>query len=321
MVLDWHHNDEGKPEMASTKKSKPEPTAEQRAEWAAQREADVKAATQQITALVEGITSGEEWKRYLAFGARFHHYSFNNMLWLWAQAQQREMSPSRFAGFSTWKDMGHPVKKGEKAFSVLAPVLVAMKPEDKGYEPGKKKVIGFRLVRRTFDISQAERSEEIASASAPQYDVSSTSGEVPPQMWLAIEKASRDNGYPMVWGTPSGGAEGMTVPGAIVLSERFKFNPHGALVAFHEMAHSLLHMEADYDYAAHRGVAETEAEAVAFVVASAYGIDASGSSAGYIAGWSKDDPKAIITAGTRIMRTAHKIIEAIDAEMNGEQAE
>lgn len=296
--------------MATKTKTRTAPTAEQKA----QREQDVKAATERITSLVEGIATSDDWKRYLTFGARFHSYSFNNMLWLWAQAELRGVSPRRFAGFAAWSEMGHPVKKGEKAFSVLAPVLIAMKPEDKGYEPGKKKVVGFRLVRRTFDVSQVERGEEIAtSAKPPQYDVTTTSGEVTSAMWGAIALVSADNGYPITWGTPTAAAEGMTTKGSIVLHKRFRGTAHGALVAFHEIAHSLLHMSEDFDYGKHRGVAETEAEAVAFVVASAFGIDGSGSSAGYIAGWGKGDPKVVVAAGTRIMKTAHQIIEAIDA--------
>lgn len=291
--------------MASTK------TAEDRA-------AEVKAATNRITELVTGISTPEQWKAYLEFGARFHNYSFNNLLWLWAQAEKRGMQPRRFAGFSTWSEMKHPVKKGEKAFSVLAPSLVAMKPGEKGYEPGKKKVIGFRMVRRTFDVSQVEGGEDVPTASAAGYDVKTTTGDVTPAMWLGIEKVSRANGYPMIWDALTG-VEGYTEKGRIVLAERFKYSAHGALVAFHEMAHSLLHMAEDYGYAAHRGIAETEAEAVAFVVASAYGINAEGSSAGYISGWAQGDPKVIITAGTRIMRTAHQIIEAIDASLTVEE--
>ena len=72
--------------------------------------------------LAEGIShlaSTEEWRRYLSFQSRFHRYSFGNVLLIAAQCP----GATRVAGFSTWRKMGRPVRKGEKAIWILAPMV------------------------------------------------------------------------------------------------------------------------------------------------------------------------------------------------------
>lgn len=64
--------------------------------------------------LVEGVQrfySSETWKTFLTFQAKFHTYSFSNVVLIWMQCPHA----SHVAGFSKWKEVGRRVKKGEKA--------------------------------------------------------------------------------------------------------------------------------------------------------------------------------------------------------------
>ncbi len=56
---------------------------------------------------------------YLGAMARFHNYSFGNIL---AIARQRPTA-TRVAGIRTWNELGRFVKKGEKGIQILAPIV------------------------------------------------------------------------------------------------------------------------------------------------------------------------------------------------------
>ena len=69
--------------------------------------------------LLEQLEAGksETLTAYLAAMARFHAYSFGNILSI---ARQRPTA-TRVAGFHTWEELGRFVKRGEKGISSLAP--------------------------------------------------------------------------------------------------------------------------------------------------------------------------------------------------------
>ena len=71
--------------------------------------------------LIEQVEAGksETLAAYLTAMARFHNYSFGNIV---AIARQRPTA-TRVAGFGTWKEMGRFVKRGEKGIQILAPMI------------------------------------------------------------------------------------------------------------------------------------------------------------------------------------------------------
>src|ERR1700678_1847550 len=83
---------------------------------------------QAVDYLIQQLEAGksETLTAYLGAMARFHNYSFGNIL---AIAQQRPTA-TRVAGFGTWKEMGRFVKKGEKGIQILAPMLGYRRKKD-----------------------------------------------------------------------------------------------------------------------------------------------------------------------------------------------
>jgi hypothetical protein len=82
-----------------------------------------------------------------------------------------------------------------------------------------------------------------------------------------------------------------------------------AKTTIHELAHVLLeHTEDMAEYAEHRGLMETEAESVAYVVAGLLGFNTAAYSVGYIAGWADGDTDLIKSTAARVLRTAHQIV-------------
>jgi hypothetical protein len=83
---------------------------------------------QAVDYLIQQLEAGksEILTAYLGAMARFHNYSFGNIL---AIARQRPTA-TRVAGFGTWKEMGRFVKKGDKGIQILAPMIGYRRKED-----------------------------------------------------------------------------------------------------------------------------------------------------------------------------------------------
>ena len=88
---------------------------------------------------------------------------------------------------------------------------------------------------------------------------------------------------------------------------------HRAKTLAHELVHALLHEDSD----AERGLKELEAESVAFVVCDALGIQADDWTFGYVVGWAGGGDAALAAikaAGTRIQRTAERILSGLELD-------
>jgi len=90
---------------------------------------------------------------------------------------------------------------------------------------------------------------------------------------------------------------------------------HTVVSPAHEIAHTYLHDPADgFDYAGCRGQAEIEAEAVAYIVATALGVEAAEPySATYLAGWANGDTGKVRAAADRVTTTARTLLAALDS--------
>jgi len=86
----------------------------------------------------------------------------------------------------------------------------------------------------------------------------------------------------------------------------------------HELGHALLHAESEYRTASPRSIKELEAESIAFVILSNFGIDSGDYSFGYLATWGGGEEalRSIQVSGERIRHAAHQIITWIE-ELGG----
>lgn len=85
-----------------------------------------------------------------------------------------------------------------------------------------------------------------------------------------------------------------------------------AKTILHETAHMLLHQGLpEGEYGRHRGIYETEAESVAYVVAKYMGMDTGEYSIRYVAGWSDADPKLVRSTAEHVRKAADEIITAL----------
>ena len=68
---------------------------------------------------IKDLSKSGNWEQYLKVQSRFHRYSFGNVVMILSQFQDA----TRVAGYRAWQDMGRQVRKGEKAITILAPII------------------------------------------------------------------------------------------------------------------------------------------------------------------------------------------------------
>jgi hypothetical protein len=232
---------------------------------------------QAVDFLLQQLEAGksETLTAYLAAMARFHRYSFGNIL---AIARQRP-NASRVAGFHTWKELGRFVKKGEKGIQILAPMVAKRRRKDAAeqeYTPNQDTkpapmLIGFRAVY-VFDVAQTEGAE------LPEFE-HNISGEVGAHRERLIAFLDGQN-IALEFNERIAPALGVSYGGRIALlpgqSQAQEFT-----TLVHEAAHELLH-KTERRTMTTATVRETEAEAVAFIVGQAIGLEIGTASSDYI---------------------------------------
>src|SRR5690606_15548025 len=85
----------------------------------------------------------------------------------------------------------------------------------------------------------------------------------------------------------------------------------------HELAHVLMHGPDQEEARQHRGIAEVEAESVALMVGAAHGMDTTGYTIPYVAGWAanvdgKEPVEVVKATGERVWKTAAGILDQLD---------
>jgi hypothetical protein len=272
---------------------------------------------QAVDYLIEQLEAGksETLTAYLGAMARFHNYSFGNIL---AIARQRPTA-TRVAGFGTWKEMGRFVKKGEKGIQILAPMIGYRRKKDDveqdryaSAEP-QPMLIGFRAVY-VFDVAQTEGED------LPEFEHNIT-GEVGAHRDQLITFLAQQN-IALEFNEKIAPALGVSYGGKIaLLPGQSKAEEFTTLV--HETAHELLH-KAERRTMTTATVRETEAEAVAFIVGQSVGLDMGTASSDYIQMYAGN--AALLAERLEVIqRTSAVILAAIQprepADENGTVAE
>lgn len=248
------------------------------------------------------LVTSEDWAAMLETAAKFHRYSFRNVLLI---AMQRP-DATRVAGYNAWKGLGRQVRKGEKGIAILAPMTYRATRENQAGEVEETRVVrGFRVVH-VFDLAQTE-GEEVADVRPELLE-----GEGSSLAWGAVEALVKDLGYIVYRYIPEGGANGFCDHEGRRIVVRDDVSGLQALkTLIHEAAHATMHAAAEERST--RDVLEVEAESVAYVVCSALGLDTSGYSLPYVARWANGDLKLVSQTADRVVKAAGRILDALES--------
>jgi antirestriction protein ArdC len=252
-------------------------------------------ASKAIEQLGQALASGQSGalKQYLGAIARFHRYSWHNVMLIATQ----KPAATHVAGFNTWHKLGRFVKKGEKGITILAPA-VRHKAEDAERTDESSTTVGFRAAY-VFDISQTDGRElpEIGRVSGDPRDYRERLGKFVAAQGIALE-----------YSEAIAPARGVSSGGTITLFPGLSPAEEFATLA-HEVAHEMMHRE-ERRTSTTKCIRETEAEAVAFVVCSAVGLDTGTAAQDYI-GLYGGDATLLAESLQYVQQASSQILNAI----------
>lgn len=261
-------------------------------------------------ALARGHSAG--LKSYLKFLSGFHNYSFRNMMLIFMQNPEASM----VAGFQAWKKIGRHVRRGEKALRILAPIVRKRKADDSdsakaGQQESdvqpKRVITGFRMAS-VFDVSQTEGED------LPEFG--GYSGD-PAENLDRLKQFVACKDIELLMENPGGGALGVSEDGRIKVRPDLSPADTFAVLA-HEVAHELLHKgERRKDTTS--SIRETEAEAVAYAVCCAVGLEDHSRASDYIQ-LHQGDSEKFQQSLEFIRRTASKILQGLQNQQEAGDA-
>ncbi|WP_434066898.1 DUF6782 family putative metallopeptidase [Streptococcus sp. VTCC 12886] len=269
----------------------------------------------------EGIKNyfdSDLYKTYLEAMGKFWNYSASNVMLMFMQ----NPNITHVASFKKWQnDFERTVQKGQKALWIFAPYEYKLKDKNgefKRDENGEiEKGRGFRLVP-VFDVSQTQGKE----LPRPIYELTDDGKNFDYEnLYRALKSVSEDNKVPVSFQEIPTGAKGYySLDQNKIVIQRNMSKAQTVKTIIHEMAHSELHNHeilAKRDKPLLKSNAELQAESVAFVVSSHYGLDTSDYSFGYLASWSKDKEGLSDLEGQLaiVQKEASSLIKRIDSKL------
>jgi antirestriction protein ArdC len=256
--------------MAASKIARGGFTPEQRAEYKQTKRNEQR---QRVERAVRELLTSDGWRQWAETRSTFHRYSMCNCMLIAMQAPQA----TQVAGFRAWQSLGRHVRKGERAISIMAPMSVKDAETD-------ERVTFFRSVP-VFDIAQTD------GEPLPEVPRQPVTGDTHERYLAPLTAHARSLGFG-VEHEPLEHAGGYcdAKAGRIVLSSELGSANAQVRVLVHELAHA--HGVNYKEYS--REDAEVIVETAAVIVCGSLGLDTSGESIPYIAGWGESDDVAAI---------------------------
>ena len=273
----------------------------------------------QLTAAVEDLAHSDAWRRMLEIAARLPTYSPSNVLLISRPTTRR-----------------HPRRRIPDLEDSSAAQCARARRASRSSRPAST---ADRTTARTRRAASTEarrsRTGRTASCEGSASSTSSTSprptGEPlargrtgsahaephPERLWERPRARSvNDDGFTVERGDCHG-ANGYTRFDDRTIRVREDVDPAQAVKT---LAHELGHVRADHEprfadsyhrSVTCRGIAEIEAESIAYLITSTAGLDAGDYSVPYVAGWSGGDPALLRASATVVLRSAEKIEEEL----------
>lgn len=268
-----------------------------------------------LTAEVEALRTSEGWKDWLAYAARFHKYSANNVMLIALQRPDATdvMGYGAKDRSTGWLSVGRQVRKGETGIRILRPNLRWITDEDaNGNDQRRQIVTGFGVVS-VFDVSQTDGDDLPITSEQRWRDALSLAptSERAEANYRALSGAAETLGFRVIEDDvdlTDSKELGYWTPGTTEVHVRRASFDQMAAVLVHELTHAL-----DPECPGDKAECELVAESSAWYVSDYLGMDHTAVSTVYLAHFQGETDKLVSTA-SRTVKLAQKIIEALDIE-------
>ncbi|WP_280454796.1 ImmA/IrrE family metallo-endopeptidase [Nocardia brasiliensis] len=298
-------------------------TPAQRARKDAEYTERAEALHAELTSKVSQLVASDQWTAFLNFTASFHHYSLNNTLLILAQCP----TASQVAGWDKWRKLGRKVNQKCSIRIYGRPFYTVKDKDAKTGEETKRRVACRPPIVCVWDISQTE---PIPGMAQPGELARRLSGEDDANIYDRVATVLLERGWDVSREEIPGEKNGYTTltgPRRVVVDAGLA-PAQAAKTLIHELAHVILHADpfraaedaGDEIPPLHRGIWETEAESVAYVVAAMLGLDTSDYSVGYVAGWTDGNSDLVAQTATRVHAAAVEIAKALDIDATAEDS-
>jgi hypothetical protein len=248
-----------------------------------ERDARRKADRERIEQAARELLTSDGWQRWIRVRATngLSRYSVTNLCLISAACYARGITPTYVAGFRAFLDLNRVVRKGEQAIRILAPVTVKDRDEH-GDETGEKRLF-FRTVS-VFDVSMTDvlPGRDPVPLVPPSQPIT---GDSHRHLIAPLIAHAAELGYTVaIRDLPEDGPGGWCDPKRheIVVAN----GPANCQVRtlVHEISHAHGLGYADWG----RERCEVLVDSVTVCVLGSVGLDVSGESIPYIAGWGED---------------------------------
>jgi hypothetical protein len=235
---------------------------------------------------------------------RFHNYSWGNVLLIGVQRP----TATHVAGYHTWRDLGRHVKTGEKGIMIFAPILTKQRDNSPTPPTPEKaattkdnvfRLTGFRTAF-LFDVEQTE--------GKPLPEFAKTTGD-PKDFADKLKTLVASRGISLEYDKSIAPAQGISSGGKIRLIPGMQPAEEFSVLA-HELAHEMLHHIKKDETRLPEVIRETQAEAVAYVVSRAVGLETNSAAADYIALYT-GDKKTLAESLSVIQETSSRILDEL----------
>lgn len=284
----------------------------------AEHKETIKRGVEAATAkLLESIKAGKTdalvtWAKTCA---QFYKYSVANQELIHWQACAKGFEPSFVASFKKWQEMGYSVRKGEKALWIRAPRFYKKEVEDKRTHEVEELDGVYFVPVPVFDAAQIR--QEDGDKPLPQFGVPTASTAEASCLYELARRVATADGFACSEEELSLTLHGYSIGNKVVvrraLDSQRKFT-----VFVHELTHGLLHKEEERRTMSKRDK-ECEAEAVAFIVSTHFGIEAPFSS-DYLLMYG-NTVESVTERLNRIRETAAAIIDKIETARGAAQVD
>jgi hypothetical protein len=287
-----------------------------------EREQRRRAERERVKEAAEQLLTSEGWQRWVRARSMFRRYSACNCMLIALDFHLRGIEPEPVAGFRAWLKLGRCVRKGEHGIRIAARVTpkkadpTAEAPEPEQTEGRDRRPVRFTTVA-VFGLSQTDPLPGVEQLPL-EPPCEPLTGDSHAHLLEPLGELAAQLNYTVTFEEITGATGGWCDPHAkqIVVDSSQAVNGQVRTLV-HEIVHAL-----GVDYQTHsRPQAEVIVDTATLIILNGAGLDTSGETIPYVAGWGETGALEAVTEHAELIdRLARTVENAISGDTANDAA-